>query len=497
MLNIELRPHQKQVISKLAEGIKAGHKNHLVYAPTGMGKTVIAAYVASKAIEQGKRVLFVAPYTTLVEQTYNRFMEYGLPSAGIIWQRDHRTNPNKPLQIASADTLTRRGLPETDLLIWDEAHIKRKPLLTYLTDSEHPNIGLTATPYTKWIGTYYTNLIKVTTVKELIEKDYLSKFEVFAPTKPNLKGVKTSNLAAFGLDYNEAQIAEIMGDNKVVGDIVTNWVAHGNNEPTIAFCCNVKHANHITNEFNRVGVAAEVMTADTPKDVRQEIIKRFEDGITKIICNVGVLVAGFDSDVRCIIYARPTKSEIRWQQCLGRGLRTAPGKEKLTIFDHSGTVLELGFPDQIEYDYLRDDSDGMKSGEGQEYQKKPEPLPRECKQCNFMKPPGTYQCPKCGYKGLYGEDVETDRGRGLQQVKGKKKHYTMGEKQQWYSGYLGYAKQKGYKEGWAANKYRDKFGVWPNQLDKIAKEPTPDVLNDIKASIIAWVKAKQKRSAHG
>jgi superfamily II DNA or RNA helicase len=49
-------------------------------------------------------------------------------------------------------------------------------------------------------------------------------------------------------------------------------------------------------------------------------------------------VAGFDSDVRCIIYARPTKSEIRWLQALGRGLRTAPGKESCLIFDHSGTA---------------------------------------------------------------------------------------------------------------------------------------------------------------
>ena len=62
---------------------------------------------------------------------------------------------------------------------------------------------------------------------------------------------------------------------------------------------------------------------------------------------------GFDSDVRCIIYARPTKSEIRWVQCLGRGLRKAQGKDKCLIFDHSGSVHRLGFPDDIEYDELR------------------------------------------------------------------------------------------------------------------------------------------------
>jgi superfamily II DNA or RNA helicase len=91
------------------------------------------------------------------------------------------------------------------------------------------------------------------------------------------------------------------------------------------------------------------------------MIHRFETGATKIIVSVGVLVAGFDSDVRCIIYARPTKSEIRWLQALGRGLRTAPGKDACLIFDHSGTVHRLGFPDSIEYDDLPSKNDGMKA----------------------------------------------------------------------------------------------------------------------------------------
>lgn len=164
----------------------------------------------------------------------------------------------------------------------------------------------------------------------------------------------------FGRDYNENQLAEIMSGSDLVGDIVSNWLENGRDLPTIAFCVNVAHANFVTIEFNKAGVNAEVMTAETPHDQRQVMIHRFETGATKILVSVGVLVAGFDSDVRCIIYARPTKSEIRWIQCIGRGLRTAPGKETCLIFDHSGTVHRLGFPDAIEYDFLLDSSDGMK-----------------------------------------------------------------------------------------------------------------------------------------
>ena len=279
--------------------------------------------------KNGLRVLFVAPYTTLVEQTAQRFMEYGLPQPSIIWQKHPWHDPSNQIQIASADTLIRRDMPEVDVMIIDECHIKRKKLLEVIKDSDFPVIGLSGTPFTNWIGNYYSNFVKVTTMREMIDSGFLSEYEIYAPTKPNLKGVKTSNLAAFGVDYNESDIAEIMDGADIVGDIVGNWMQHGEDEPTICFCVNVLHANHVTNEFKRNGVNAEVMTAETPIEERRLIVKRFEEGITKIICNVGVLCAGFDSDVRCIIYARPTKSEIRWLQCLGRGLRTAKGKKTM------------------------------------------------------------------------------------------------------------------------------------------------------------------------
>ena len=71
----------------------------------------------------------------------------------------------------------------------------------------------------------------------------------------------------------------------IIGDIISTWLEKGENEPTIAFCCNVSHANYLTVEFNKAGVKAEVMTAHTPPDERQQIVRRFEDGITKIVCN--------------------------------------------------------------------------------------------------------------------------------------------------------------------------------------------------------------------
>jgi DNA repair protein RadD len=497
----DLRPHQQKAIQMLRKEWKV-KRTHQVSAPVAFGKTATAAYLAKSFSDRGKRVLFVAPYTILVTQTSDRFQEYGLDKPGIIW-RDHPDyNPNAMVQIASADTLIRRDFPENiDLMIVDENHIRRIKLLEIIENADFPVVGLSGTPFTPWLGKYYDNFVKPCTMRELINSGYLSEYDFYAPIKPDVTGVKVTNTAGFGMDYKEQEVAEIMGDAKIVGNIVQNWLENGEDRPTIAFCCNVAHANHITNGFNSAGVACEVMTAKTPHEERQEIIGRYELGITKIICNVGVLVAGFDSDVRCIIYARPTKSEIRWVQCIGRGLRTAPGKDVCIVFDHSGTVHRLGYPDQIEYDELKSDKDGKDKAEQirQEIEKL-EKSPKECPKCKFMKPVGSPQCPKCGFKPLGGEDVETDETRQIQKLKQKLEKSEIPEldRQAFYSELLGYAREmtakgKHYSEGWAAHKYKAKFGTWPNKQQKFPSPPSIQMRSWIKSQQIRYAKSRTKK----
>lgn len=499
MLNITPNHAQKKGLAELRQNWKE-HHSFMVSSPTGSGKTGLAAFITDGFINNQLRVLFIAPYTVLIEQTMDRFVQYGIDKnlISVIWQKHELYNPVKPIQIASADTLIRRELPEdVDLIIIDEAHLRRKKLLEYIRDTKAKVIGLSGTPFATFLGQYYEKLIKPTSMKELIKLGELCPYEFYAPTKPNLKGVKTQS-TSMGNDYIEDEIAEIMCGADLVGDLVQNWLENGNDVPTICFCVNVKHANYVTIQFRKSGINAEVMTANTPQDERKLIIGRFEQGITKIIINVGVLVAGFDSDVRCVIYARPTKSEIRWVQCIGRGLRTAEGKDKCIIFDHSGTVHRLGFPDDIEYDTLPTKDDGMKESKIRERQIT-EKKPKECPSCKFMKPIGVYTCPKCGYEPLANEDVETDETRSIQKInKGKRTEYSQQEKQSWWSQILFYqhqvaqTKNKLLSDGWCAHVYKSKFGVWPRKLQYTLKEIGPEVRNFILSKQIAYAKSKEK-----
>ena len=499
MLNIEPNFAQDRALNSLRREWKQ-NRTFMVYAPTGSGKTGLAAFITAGHISRGKRVIFIAPYTILVRQTTARFVEYGLPEdeIGIIW-RDHPDyDPERLIQIASADTLIRREFPDNiDLIIVDEAHMKKRALLEVIRDSGVKVIGLSGTPFSPWQGKYYSSLIKPTTIGELIQRGDLSPYEFYAPTKPDLKGVKSGTSEEYGSDYNEKQLSEIMCGSDLVGDIVDNWLRNGRDLPTVAFCVDKDHANFVTLQFNRAGINAEVMVAETPSDERHLIIHRFETGATKVIVSVGVLVAGFDSDVRCIIYARPTKSEIRWLQALGRGLRTAPGKDACLIFDHSGTVHRLGFPDAIEYDELPSKNDGMRGAAAREAKEREEKLPKECPECHFMKPAGVYICPKCGFKPLIGEDVETDSTRNLKKMSKGETVYTKSHKQSWWSQIKFYqrhraAQGKPVSDGWCAHTFQEKFGEWPNGLSDFPMEITPEVSNYIKHKLIKFAKGRER-----
>ncbi|HCG6030328.1 DEAD/DEAH box helicase [Vibrio parahaemolyticus] len=494
--NLDLRPHQERGLGWLRHGWKQ-HRTHLLQAPTGAGKTAIAAEIAYGCIKNGLKVWFMAPYTTLIEQTESAWISYGVPQAGIIWCDHERTDPYNPLQIVSTDTAIRRQLPDdVDVVIIDEAHLKRKKVLEWVKNGDFIAIGLTATPFATWLGNYYENFIKVCTVRQLIEEGYLSPFEVYAPQKPDMKGI-SSGAGEFGYDYSRTETSELMSDAKIVGNIVEHWLLHGENEPTIAFCVDIAHANCMANNFCNAGVNAEVITGDTPEEERQRIFRRFEDGIVKIICNVGVLVAGFDSDVRCIIYARPTRSEIRWLQCIGRGLRIAYGKTRCLIFDHSGTVHRLGMPDEIEYETLPTGKEKkLTPSEMKKREKSMEE--KECPKCKYIKPAGIYECPKCGFKPRYGKDVEVDENQVLVKIKGKSVVYTKEQCQDFYSQLYWYylrqiEKGKNWKEGWIANTYKKKFGRWPDQnFKKIPVHAKPETESWIKGMMIRMIKGRQK-----
>ena len=493
---MNLRDYQFGGIESIRDALRDGFSRIVAQAPTGAGKTVIAAAIIRMARAKGKRVIFCVPALELIDQTVARLASNGIYDVGVI-QGDHpMMNTSRPVQVCSIQTLGRRGLmalPPADIVILDEVHIQFKFYKTWMDAKSWvkvPFIGLSATPWAKGMAKLWQKLIIIRTVGELIEEGYLCDFRVFASSHPNLKGVRTVT-TAYGQDYDNKQLGERMGTAKLVADVVSTWLEKAQGRPTLLFAVNRLHARALFDQFKHAGVRAEYVDAYSTRDERTRISTMFNAGLVDVVCNVGVLTTGVDWDVRCIQLVRPTKSEMLYVQMIGRGLRTAQGKDFCLILDHSSTTANLGFVTDIAHDEL---DDGKKV-----VSKASVPLPKECPQCHCLRPLKVLTCPSCGFTVDPKNKVEHAAGE-LYEVerKGKKKvpEPSMEDKEDFYRELVRYQQLKGYKDGWAANCYREKYHVWPANFFKQSPAPTISAGTHswVKHRNIALAKARQKAS---
>lgn len=479
------RPHQDRAFAMLRTSLARGNRRPMLRAPTGAGKTFIAAMIVKSALAKGNRVTFIVDAISLVDQTVEAFVAEGIHDIGVI-QADHPMEDwSKPVQVASVQTLRRRRMPKSDIVIVDEAHCRNAWLEEIMASEEWarvPFIGLSATPWAKGLGNVYDDLIVPVSMQELIDAGLLSTFRVFASSHPDLGNVKT-----VAGDYHEGQLSEVMSEGNLIGDIVSTWRKLGEGRPTFAFCVDRAHAKKVQARFNESGIPCGYIDAFTERTERLAIRQQLDRGEIKIVANVGCLTKGVDWAIGCIILARPTKSEMLFVQMVGRGLRVNDGIPDCVILDHADNTLRMGFVTDINPSKM----DTSKKGERAQSERK-EALPKECPSCSFVKPPKVRECPVCHFVPERSSDIEEEEGE-LVEITAAKARASKAEKQSWLAQLNMIARERGYSRGWAAQTYRKKFGVWPRMLDETAmQQPTQEVRNYVKAQLIRYAKGKAK-----
>jgi DNA repair protein RadD len=403
----------------------------------------------------------------------------GVTNVGVIQASHRMTNPARLIQVATPQSLQRREIPDADEIIIDEAHLLFRKLFPKLFNDPRfanvPIIGLSATPWTKALGKLFDRLIIGATTGELIQGGYLSPFRAFAPASPDLTGVRT--LAG---DYHEGDLGEAVNKTELVANVVETWQSRAENRPTLCFAVDRAHAKNLQMQFLAAGISAEYIDAYTEAAERNEIAKRLHAGEVRVVCNVGCLTTGIDWDVRCIILARPTKSEILYVQMIGRGLRTAEGKADCLILDHSDNHTRLGFVTDIHHEKL-DDGEPKRATAAD----KTEALPKKCIKCSFLKPPKMLKCPCCGFIPVpqsgalhrEGELIELSSRREAVAT-------TQQERIQFHAELREIAYQRNYKSGWAAQQYKTKFGSFPPWAWNERPTCTPSVVT------LSWVRSR-------
>jgi DNA repair protein RadD len=481
-----LRLHQERGLSGLRRSLASGHKRPMLQAPTAFGKTLLAAHIVTGALGKGKRVAFCVPRLTLIDQTVAAFAYEGILAVGVMQGYHPLTDGSQPVQVCSAQTLSRRKYPDVDLVIVDEAHEHHKSIFRWMADCpDIPFVGLSATPWSRGLGKHYDDLIVAATTSELIDAGYLADFVAYAPSDPDLSDVSTR-----AGEFQQDELADAMDTAQITGDIIETWLKRGDNRPTVAFCVNRNHAKHVAERFEEAGVAVEYIDGETSREDRERAFSRFKSGETKVLASIGVLTTGFDADVRCIIDAQPTKSRILFVQKIGRGLRTAEGKDKLIILDHAGNHLRLGRVTDISQTRL----DDGKKREGSGKKEKSEPLPKLCPECKAVLGYNARECLACGTPIVATSMVHETEGELVEVGSLKRGAGKDGpaEKAQFLAGLRWIAREKGRSPGWVSHNFREKFGVWPNAYGWVQpEEPSLKTLNWVKSRAIAYAKRRR------
>ena len=483
---MNLRPYQSTAIKGVYGSLRE-HKSCILQQPTGSGKTHVAMAIIKHGLKHDRRMMFAVDRLTLLDQTLDKFFEEGSPF-GVV-QGDHpMQNPAAPVQIASLQTLQRRGKkhwPEFNLGIIDEAHTNYSVIGQMQEEwNALKYVGLTATPFTRGLGLVWNDLVVATTTKELIEQGYLAEYEAYGPSTPDLTNVRRS-----GADFSLADLEERM--NHLTGDVVAHYKKVADGKKGLYFTPTVAYAQFLADEFNAQGVMADHVSGHDSDERRRDVMDAFKKGDIQVVTNCEVLTKGFDMpDIEVGGLCRPTRSLSLHIQMLGRFLRRHGDCTKL-ILDHSGNIERLGFPD----DPLPEHLDMGEPNTNSDTRDRDEPQPWNCPMCHSLVPAGTPQCTVCGHMARRRTEVEVRPG-----VLQKLDNPNIDErqlKQSVYSQLLWIADSRGHKIGWAAHKYKTLFGVWPRKVSQARQQPSQEMLQWEVSQRIKWRHDKEKMDNAG
>ncbi len=339
-----LRPYQTRALAEARSAYLGGASSVLLVAPTGAGKTAIAAAAIAESVDAGRSVLVVAPRREIVEQTTARLrgagVRHGVVAAGMA-----QPDAAAPVQVAMAQTARRRlaSLGTPHLLVVDEAHIDEYGEVIDAYPSAR-RLLLTATPLRSSRRSWRDladAMVEVETVAGLIAAGYLVEPQVWSAPQPDLSGVRRGvsgelSPGEAGARYQRAAI---------LGDTVDRWRRHCQGRRALVFASSVAHSLALRDALRDAGARAEHVDGATPREERAAILGALRAGTLDAVCNYGVLCEGLDiPEVSAAIVARATQSESLWRQMVGRALRTAEGKADAVIIDQGGNAYRHGHP---------------------------------------------------------------------------------------------------------------------------------------------------------
>lgn len=344
---MKLRQYQTDAKTEVRECFLNGHKRVIMCKPTGSGKTVTFASIASDTVKAGNKVAILVDRKELLDQAAAKLRAYGLMPQ--IIRGKNRVNYQSRAFVATVQTLTKRPQPDIDLLIIDEAHKQTFDKLLALDAYDKTFvIGATATPMRtgrmKQLSDNYTAIIEPVTISELIADGYLVPATTYAAKAggADLSTVKTK----LG-DFDKQGLFDAFNKTPLYDGVVDQYRRFSDGDRAICFNINVEHSLKTTEAFRAQGISAKHCDGSMSEKERDQILRDWRFGLFDVLCNCDLFTTGFDEPtIETVIVNRATQSVPLWLQMCGRGSRPADGKGSFKIIDMGANVYRLGFWEQ-------------------------------------------------------------------------------------------------------------------------------------------------------
>ena len=315
----------------------------LLISPTASGKSLMIYAIVRYFVSKNQKILLVVPTTSLVEQMYKDFEDYG-------WNPDsycHRIYSGKeksneyPVTITTWQSiykLDREFFVDYDVVIGDEAHLfKSKSLISIMTKLEHAKyrFGFTGTldgtQTHKWVleGVFGPSY-KVTRTAELMESGHLAKLDIqcIVLKHPPQK-----------FEVFEDEVQYLIGHNQR-NTFIRNLVLDLKGNTLVLFQRVEAHGKPLYDLINESVVADRKVFfvhggVDTQEREEVRYIVDTEENAV-IVASYGVFSTGINiRNLHNVVFASPSKSRIRNLQSIGRVLRKGTNKTKARLYDIS------------------------------------------------------------------------------------------------------------------------------------------------------------------
>lgn len=414
-----MRPYQTKLLANAREAVGAGAHAVLCVLATGLGKTRVAVEACVAHARKGGRPLWVAHTRELLGQASDALRARGLEPESTVFVRSIQE-----LSVA-------KDMPPATMLVIDEAH--RAAAESYLRLREsYPNaivLGLTATPERgdgRGLQGAFDALVTAITIKEAQALGHLVPCEVLSPDRA-------------------------LGPGELAQDPIDAYEAHAAGTSAILFAPTVQIAVQYACIARERGIKAAAVFGEQGTRERDHWVESYRAGEAKLLCSVNALTEGFDAPrTETVILARGFGTAGGFIQAAGRGLRPFEGKARCLLLDLRGVTHVHGLPDE-ERTYSLDGKAIRRAGDETDV--------RFCPVCGS--PVAGPACELCGHEGEMRLRKPRILGLPIQRFAALRQDSEEAKAER-LAKWLGEARGRGFKPGWAFAKYRAVYGAAAN-----------------------------------